>query len=487
MVGGSNRNIGGSAAKRRRFIWIGVAFMLAVLLGTGVGVVIAVKPWTEAFRHRGLTIAAPPAPVKPLPQVEPAPSNAPAPTPAGVAAALAGVVANPDLGAFAGEVTDADSATVLWGAESDKPMIPSSTAKTLTTAAALLTLPSDHRVTTRVVAGSAPNELVLVGGGDPTLTAQPDGKGYYPNGPRLSDLVSQIKDSGRIADTIVVDTSAYSGPPMAPGWDPVDIGEGSIAPMDPVMLDGGRLDPLVEYSPRTPTPALATGQRLAIELGLDPAKVRIGNAAADAMEVASVQSAPLRDRLRDTMVHSDNVLAEAIGREIAVASGNEASFTGAVAALETALGKGGFDLTGLSMRDNSGLSTEDRVPARLLDKIIATAAKPSGANAVQPSNTKARPETDRVATTLAPLLDDLPIAGATGSLSSRYVTQNRGGAGWVRAKTGTLSVASTLVGYVLDSDGRVLTFALMSNDRPPELSRPALDAIAGTLRNCGCS
>lgn len=487
MVGGSNRNIGGLAAKRRRNIWIGVAFALALLLGTGAGVVIALKPWTEKFRHGGLTIAAPPASVEPSPRVEPAPSNASAPTPAGIAAALAQVVANPDLGAFAGEVTDADSATVLWSAESEKPMIPSSTAKVLTTAAALLTLPADHRVSTRVVTGSAPNELVLVGGGDPTLTAQPDGKGYYPNGPRLSDLVSQIKASGHVVDTIVVDTSLYSGSPMAPGWDPVDIGEGSIAPMDPVMLDGGRLDPLVEYSPRTPTPALATGQRLATELGLDPAKVRIGNAAPDATEVASVQSAPLRDRLRDTMVHSDNVLAEAIGREIAIASGNEASFTGAVAALETALGKGGFDLTGLSLSDNSGLSTEDRVPPRLLDKIVATAAKPNGANAVQPSNTKAKPETDRIATTLAPLLDDLPVGGATGSLSSRYVMQNRGGAGWVRAKTGTLSVASTLVGYVLDSDGRVLTFALMSNDRPPELSRPALDAIAGALRNCGCS
>lgn len=81
----------------------------------------------------------------------------------------------------------------------------------------------------------------------------------------------------------------------------------------------------------------------------------------------------------------------------------------------------------------------------------------------------------------------LPVAGGTGSLSSRYVTQNQGGAGWVRAKTGTLSVASTLAGYVLDRDGRVLTFTLMSSDRPPEVSRPALDAVATTLRNCGCS
>jgi D-alanyl-D-alanine carboxypeptidase/D-alanyl-D-alanine-endopeptidase (penicillin-binding protein 4) len=43
-----------------------------------------------------------------------------------------------------------------------------------------------------------------------------------------------------------------------------------------------------------------------------------------------------------------------------------------------------------------------------------------------------------------------------------------------------------LVGYVVDTDERVLTFALMSNGSPPDVSRPALDAIAATLRSCGC-
>ncbi|MFI9405987.1 D-alanyl-D-alanine carboxypeptidase/D-alanyl-D-alanine-endopeptidase [Nocardia sp. NPDC052316] len=484
MVG---KNIGGLAARRRRNLWIGFGLTLAVVLAAGAGVLLTVKPWTDEFRHGGLTTAAPPAPVRPFPQVAPAPSNAPAPSPAGVAAALAPIIGNPDLGAFAGQVTDADSATVLWSGDPNRPMIPSSTAKILLTAAALLTLPADHRVTTKVVAGAAPNELVLVGGGDPTLTAEPEGKGYYPNGPRLSDLVSQIKSSGRAADTILVDTSAYTGPSMAKGWDPIDIGDGSIAPIDPVMIDGGRLRPLVEYSPRTATPGLDAGRRLATDLGLDPAKVRLGTAAPGAAEVASVRSAPLRDRLRDLMVYSDNVLAETVGREISVATGGEASFTGAVNAVNAALSKAGFDVSGVDMHDNSGLSVDDRIPARLLDRIVATAAKPTAFTAIQPSNTMARPENDQLATTLAPLLDALPIAGATGSLTSRYVVRDRNAAGWVRAKTGTLSVSSALVGYVLDADGRVLTFALMSNDRPPEVSRPALDAIAGTLRNCGCS
>lgn len=486
-VFGGNENIGGLAARRRRNRWIWISTTLIVLLAVAVVALVTVRPWTDEFRHGGLTVVAAPAPVEPSPRIGPARSTGSAPSAAGIAAALAPVIGNPDLGAFAGQVTDADSAIVLWSGDANRPMIPSSTAKILLTAAALLTLPAEHRVTTKVVAGAAPNELVLVGGGDPTLTAQPDGKGYYPNGPRLSDLVGQIKTAGRPVDTIVVDTSAFAGPTMAKGWDPIDIPEGSIAPIESVMIDGGRLQPLVEYSPRTATPALDAGRRLAVELGLDPARVRAGVAPAGAAEVASVRSAPLRDRLRDMMVYSDNVLAETIGRELAAATGDDASFDGGVAAVRTALSTAGFDLTGLDMHDSSGLSVDDRIPARLLDRVVATAAKPTGATAVQPAGTKAKPENDRVAATLAPMLDALPVAGATGSLTGRYVARDRQAAGWVRAKTGTLSVSSALVGYVLDADGRVLTFALMSNDRPPEVSRPALDAIAGTLRNCGCS
>ncbi|MFI6870660.1 D-alanyl-D-alanine carboxypeptidase/D-alanyl-D-alanine-endopeptidase [Nocardia sp. NPDC050406] len=482
MVGPDEKKIGGLAAKRRRRTWVLVSSLLVMVLIAAGSVALIVKPWTEEFRHGGLTIAAQPTPVTATPQVTPAPTDGPAPSKSGLAAALAPVVGNPDLGIFAGMVSDGDTGEVLFSTDPDKPMIPASNAKILLTAAALLALPPDKRVTTKVVAGSAPNELVLVGGGDPTLTAQPDGKGYYPNGPKLSDLVSRIKASGRKVDTIVVDTSLYTGPSMAQGWDPVDIAGGSIAPIDPVMIDGGRLEPLKDYSPRTDKPALAAGQRLATELGLDPARVRLGTAPAGAVEVASVQSAPLRDRLHDMMVHSDDVLAETIGREIAAATGNEQSFAGAATGINTTLRAAGFDTTGVTLLDGgSGLSVDDRMPPSVLDRVITVAALPNDTGNQGNSTPNGAPAP------LAALLDYLPVAGATGTLTDRYVDGDRAAAGWVRAKTGTLDVASSLVGYVLDRDGRVLTFALMSNDRLPGLSRPALDAIATTLRNCGCS
>src|SRR5262249_18776158 len=162
-------------------------------------------------------------------------------------------------------------------------------------------------------------------------------------------------------------------------------------------------------------------RQLAAQLGLDRAKVRMGNAVAGAAELGSVRSAPLRDRLRDLMVHSDNVLAETVGREGAVPTGHEASFEGAVTAASETRRQAGFDLTGAAMYDSSGLSVDDRVPAQLLDTVLATAARADGVaptGEATTAGTPARPATDRLTSTLAQLLDDLPVAGGTGSLTS---------------------------------------------------------------------
>jgi D-alanyl-D-alanine carboxypeptidase/D-alanyl-D-alanine-endopeptidase (penicillin-binding protein 4) len=101
----------------------------------------------------------------------------------------------------------------------------------------------------------------------------------------------------------------------------------------------------------------------------------------------------------------------------------------------------------------------------------------------------ASPDTDNEVTVkLRPLLDGLPVAGGSGTLSTRYdqgpATQGRG---WVRAKTGTIPVerVHTLAGVVLTEDDRVLVFALMSNGGDSG-APAALDRISARLRGCGC-
>jgi D-alanyl-D-alanine carboxypeptidase/D-alanyl-D-alanine-endopeptidase (penicillin-binding protein 4) len=443
-----------------------------VLVLAVVGVVVGVqwRPLTTYLEHGRLRVAAAPAPPTLKPRLGLLPASPPAPTAGGVAAQLGPLAANPALGSFAGVVTDAATGVTLWNLDSDRPMVPASATKVLTAAAALLSLPADHRVTTTVVRGAAANQLVLVGGGDVTLTAQPIGApSSYPGSAHLDDLVAQIRRAGLTGITsVLVDTSAWTGPTVAPGWSTADIAGGDFAPMEAVMLDGGRLKPLELDSPRSATAALDAGRALATRLGLDPAGVALGVAPPGAATLASVQSAPLSTRLRQALVNSDNVLAEAIARETARTAGVAASFDGAVQADQNILRQAGIDLGGVTLNDGNGLSTNDRIPPRVLDSVLAAAAGPS-----QPR--------------LRPLLDSLPVAGATGTLADRYQTVNRAGAGWVRAKTGTLSIANALAGYLVDNGGRVLTFTLMSNGQTgSDTTRPALDAVAAALRACGC-
>lgn len=444
----------------------------AVLVIAVVVVVVAALVRGGGPSGGGTAVADTPKLVVAKPALLPVAESAPEPTPAGLAATLGPVVANPDLGLFSGRVTDALTGKELWQQGEMVPLKPASTNKTLTAAAALLTLDRDARFTTTVVAPDQtkePGVVVLVGGGDPTLSsAAPGQETLYRNAARISDLADQVKKSGIRVTSIQVDVSFYSGPTMAPGWDPADILGGDVAPMEPVMVDGGRIQPLTPESYRSTTPALDAGRVLAAALGVDPRAVTVVNRPArDDRQIASVQSPPLIERMREMMNASDNVMAESIGREVAVAHGQPASFAGAAHAVTDLLKGEGVNLTGTAVLDSSGLSMDDRLTAMALDGVIAAATSDD------------HPK-------LRPLLDVLPIASGSGTLSNRFVsTRPEGAAGWLRAKTGSLTAVNTLAGVVTDVSGRVLTFALLSNDAGPT-GLTSLDAVANALRSCGC-
>ena len=161
------------AQRRRVTRWLIVGLVALVAVVSAVAL-ISLQPWGNNDGRGDLTTAAAPPTVMPLQQIAPLPPQAPGPDPAALAAALEPVVTNPDLATFTGSVSDAATATVLWRDDPDRAMLPASTVKILTTAAAMTALPMDHRVSTDVVAGAAPNEIVLVGGGDPTLDGATD-------------------------------------------------------------------------------------------------------------------------------------------------------------------------------------------------------------------------------------------------------------------------------------------------------------------------
>lgn len=441
-----------------------------------VAVVVAVAPWVNpAGNSTSDAQAVRPAPALATakPGIVPVADTALKPSPDALGTTLAPALANPDLGVLGGKVTDAITGSQLWAQAADLPLQPASTNKVLTTAAALLTLGRDARLVTTVLAADqqvTPGLVVLAGGGDPTLSAAPPGQDtWYRDAARISDLAAQVRNSGVAVTSVQVDTRAYSGPTMAPGWDPLDIDNGDIAPIESVMLDGGRIQPVSVDSKRSLTPALDAGRALASALGVDPAGVTVVRAPlAGSRQIASVQSPPLMARLREMMNNSDNVMAEATGREVAAALRRPQSFAGAVASVLGQLSAAKVDTRGATLVDSSGLSVDDRLTAGTLDGVVNAAAGDDDA-------------------VLRPLLDLLPIAAGSGTLSNRYLDNDadRAAAGWLRAKTGSLTGTNALAGIVTDASGRVLTFALISNNAGPT-GRTAIDALAATLRSCGC-
>jgi serine-type D-Ala-D-Ala carboxypeptidase/endopeptidase (penicillin-binding protein 4) len=468
-LGPSSRD--GAAAPRARLRRTATV-LVALALAASTGTVITLP----ALTHEAVPAAKPVAIVAPVPVLGPLPATAPTVTAAGVTAALGPLISAHGLGDFTGVVTDPATGAVVWDHTGATPLVPGSTGKLLTTAAALLTLNPTDRLVTRVVAGPEAGTVILVGGGDPTLTALPAGKeGVYPDPSRLTALADAVKKATPTPVTrVLVDTSRYRGPTLQPSWEPADVPGGFVAPIEPVMLDGGRVDPTNQDGPRVADPALTAGRALAGLLGAKPTTVAAGTAAPGATVLGTVVSAPVSDLVEQTIRASDNVLAEILAREVAIRRKGEPSFAGAADQTLAALSQAGFDTAGVHMVDGSGLSTDDRVPAKLLGAVLAAAAAPSaGKDDIQ---------------FLRPIVTGLPVAGGDGTLDDRFSTSSpaAAGRGVVRAKTGTLTGVSSLAGITTDADGRLLVFALMSNDVTPAVVRPELDAIAARLSRCGC-
>lgn len=457
----TGRPVGGPNSKA--VWWIALAlFVVCAVAAAAVFIYVRV---TEKAENVDATPA--PALITAHPSVRAVNGNAPVPTAALLQKYLRGQLNSKNLGQLHGIISDALTGEVLWQKQASVATTPASTTKLLTAAAALLAMPHTKRLVTRVVAGASPGQLILVGAGDPTLTVQPKGaRSLFTDAPRLADLAEAIKESGVAVTSIAVDNSAITGSNFETSWDKADIAGGNVSPIVGVIADSGRISPMELDSPRTADPARAAGKALASYLGISTPITEV-KADAGAKEIAQVQSATLKVRLRDMVQLSDNVLAETVGVELAKYLGSEPTLDSGREAVLKILNQNGFDTSALTIDDVNGLSSVNKITPNLLNSIL-----------LQASGEK-EPK-------LRELLDMLAIGAVNGTLASRFSEANTVGAGWVRAKTGTLASTSALAGVVLDVDHRLLVFALMSTGTSPDQARPALDAIAARLRLCGC-
>lgn len=380
----------------------------------------------------------------------------------------------PSLGeSFSVSVADALTGDVLYSRDAKTPRVPASVTKILVAAAALNKLGPSWQATTEVVL-SGKDRLYLRGGGDVMLAA---GKGNSKeiNGRAglldLAELTARsLKTKNVTHVTLGLDESRVPGPAINPAWDASDMGNGYIGPVGSLAIDGARKLP-GRFAKRHSDPALHAANVFTNHLRNQGIEVKLGPGRAvapkDAQLVAAVSSAPLEQVAAHVLRTSDNTMSEAMGRNLAVARGDETTFTGVGQSVLAELKTMGVDTSGSVLQDGCGIADGSRLTTDVVTAVLEQAA--DGKN----------PKINAAVTTL-------PVAGLQGTLTKRFAKYPKVW-GITRAKTGTLRGVTALSGYTVTTSGRPIVFTALADQAPSaDLGKLVWDKMVAEIAMCDC-
>ncbi|MBT8203590.1 MAG: D-alanyl-D-alanine carboxypeptidase/D-alanyl-D-alanine-endopeptidase [Acidimicrobiia bacterium] len=325
-------------------------------------------------------------------------------------------------------------------------LYPASNQKLLTGAGALGLLPADFRFRTEIV--QAGDDLVLVAGGDPTLTTAD-----------LDELAAQVKAAGitAVPGRLIVDATRYSAHRTAPGWQDWQMPT-YVGPLSVFVVGDNRHRTDEEYLADPDLGNAALLRAALSEIGVRIAgATELGEAPADTVTVA-VRESPDRDALvRRLLTSSDNEIAEALVREIGFRVNGIGTSLGGALAIERYLEGLGWAETGQA-GDGSGLSRANLRGAAEWRELMVLAMEQEW---------------------WPTFVDSLAVAGRTGTLRARL-----GGAataGIVRAKTGSIIGGRSLTGILTDAAGRTVVFSFVVNGSSAGAALPVVDEFVETL------
>ncbi len=379
------------------------------------------------------------------------------------AAAKAVGIADADWGYL---VIDAETGAVLESRHPDRGFPPASTAKLPTMIAALGILGPTYRFTTQILAhgtlknGVLSGDLILVGDGDPLLTAgdlralairlkdigveRLDGRYLYASGlPVLAEVEpSQPADApynqgvgglnvefNRVP--VTRGEPPYTTPPEARDLVPEIATDGAVATELPVRAPG-RLAALLL-------------KRFATAEGVALPEPQSGPPPPGAVSLAQIRSQPLIEIARAGLEYSNNMVAEVAGL---AASQTLGSGTGTLRGSADTLGVWlerevpSLKAFATALSNHSGLSTTSRITAKQMTVLLAYALKH-------------RFDGWRFDSLLTP-------GGARDTLRGRFRAPDSAYRVW--AKSGTMRYIKGLAGYLDAHSGRRLIFALFVHD-----------------------
>ncbi|AWB85721.1 D-alanyl-D-alanine carboxypeptidase/D-alanyl-D-alanine-endopeptidase [Mycetocola zhujimingii] len=467
----------GALFARHPRTWLVAASVAAfAVFGSGVvalGAAVATPGQAAPFAIVDVDETATPTPTASTPPPRPLPATE-APASALRSCSVASLLGDSRFGTLQAQVLNAATGELLFERDPSTASQTASSMKVLTAAAALSVLGPDFRAQTRVVAGSEPGTIVLVGGGDLTLTRLPTGQEpVYTGAAHLDELASKAKaaydaaNPGTPVTKIVLDSTYFSGKTWGDTWPATERAAGWLSHITALQVDADRANPQVFLSPRGDDPIGRAGSAFASYFGDVPTE--LGSAPAGAAELASVSSQPLSVLIPQALIPSDNSLAEMIGRHLAIAQGLGNSIDAIAAAIPQGLAKYGIDTSALRTADASGMSRNNAVPPEYFTKLFLKIHAGEG--------------------DLAIIRDGLPVAGESGTLdySNRFFGANAVARGHVRAKSGSISSAYTLTGMIDAVDGSTLIFAIYATGNVGSGARTAIDTLTTGFYKCGAN
>ncbi|MBE6484476.1 MAG: D-alanyl-D-alanine carboxypeptidase/D-alanyl-D-alanine-endopeptidase [Actinomycetaceae bacterium] len=365
---------------------------------------------------------------------------APIPSANDIEEAIAELEADPRVtGVVSVEMSDALTGETIVSHNADQARTPASNMKLVTATVALETLGPDTTLrTTTKLSGTT---VYLVGGGD-TLLAAAEGdpaavKGRAGLGDLARDTSAALKERGVTSVTVEVDSSLFSGPLYHPDITGSDTGY--IMEMRPIAVMQSRNE-AGAYTRDADLSALQIFADALTQQGIEVTVSGRETVPDDADELAEVRSATVRELVDFALTDSDNTTADVLGHMVALERGKEGSFEGAAEATREVLTELGYGLDSVVISDNSGLSPSNKLTTGLLLEIVDNVYRCDGC-------------------ALESIASGVPVSGLSGTLDDRYGGEDMGAR--IHAKTGTLTTAASLSGFLLTTDGRLLEFSVL--------------------------
>jgi D-alanyl-D-alanine carboxypeptidase/D-alanyl-D-alanine-endopeptidase (penicillin-binding protein 4) len=389
---------------------------------------------------------------------------------------IAAAVADNRLGTATVHIRNAVTDEVLYtfGAEPAVPM--ASVMKVVTASVALTALGPDATLTTRVVKGSTAGSVVLIGGGDPTLSA---GNGsVYSGAPSIVDLAEQTISSLQAADpddsvvtNVIVDLSMFPvDDAWHSSWPKSERTEGYQPLIVPLMVDGDRANPTRQTSPRSKDPARRAVDAFITALraggnGDGEVTITYGSAPGNATQLAAVSSQPVSKLVAQMLPNSDNTLGEFLLRASSVKLGLGGTASSLQQTVESTITRLGVDMSSGTFIDGSGESGKIQIPVTklsdLLDYIFADGSP------------------------LSSVVSALPVSGKSGTLASRFKAPYTAARGKVVAKTGWINGVYSLAGRITAADGTPLIAVVVARGDVSSSAMTAIDGVFTAGYTCG--